>query len=407
MPRSFSLRARYVFPVEVPPIADGLVRVVDGRIAAVGPYHRGAAPPLVDLGNAALLPGLVNAHTHLEFSHLDRPLGRPGMSLPEWIRLLVAHRRQVTGSEAAAVEAGLRESFRHGVTALGEIATSDWPSDCFDASPLDLTVFLELIGLASDRVGAKIEEARRFLADYAGRSWQAGLGPHAPYSVHPKLFEKLIEAARRHNAPVAFHLAESREELRLLHDATGPFRELLIDLAAWDADAIPQGTRPLDYLKRLARAPRALVIHGNYLDNEEIALLKTHRATMSLVYCPRTHAYFGHAAYPLARLLEDGVAVALGTDSRASNPDLSLLAEMRFLARRGDVSLPEVLRLGTLAGAHALGRESELGSLSPGKLASLCAVALPDADAAEPHELLLLNETEVIGAWRKGSRLSA
>jgi cytosine/adenosine deaminase-related metal-dependent hydrolase len=126
---------------------------------------------------------------------------------------------------------------------------------------------------------------------------------------------------------------------------------------------------------------------------------------MSLIYCPRTQAYFQHAKYPLARLLEAGVAVALGTDSRASNPDLSVLAEMRFLAHRRDLPQCDVLRLGTLSGAAALGRDDELGSLSRGKLADLCAVALPDADAADPHELLLHHDTPVVGVWRNGRRL--
>ncbi len=131
--------------------------------------------------------------------------------------------------------------------------------------------------------------------------------------------------------PVAMHLAESREELDLLRDGTGPFQDLLDERSMWDPQAIPLGSRPLDYLRMLADAPRALVIHGNYLDDEELAFLGANRERMSLVYCPRTHAYFFHPPYPLGRALAAGVHVALGTDSRASNPDLSLLEEMRFV----------------------------------------------------------------------------
>ncbi len=202
--------------------------------------------------------------------------------------------------------------------------------------------------------------------------------------------------------PLAFHLAESPQELELLQGGTGPFRGLLTDLGAWDASAIPHGTRPLDYLRPLADAPRALVIHGNYLDDEEIALVAEHAANMSLVYCPRTHAYFGHEPYPLARLLEAGVALALGTDSRASNPDLSLLAEMRHVAAGGHIPLEAVLRLGTFNGAKALGLERDSGSLSPGKQADLCVVGLPESDPGDPHEALMLGAGEVLSVVNRG-----
>ena len=249
----------------------------------------------------------------------------------------------------------------------------------------------------------ELEKARKHLSlDSCGRNWRAGISPHAPYSVHPELFAKLIAEAGNSDASVAFHLAESREELQLLHEGTGPFRELLTDLGAWDPSAIPGGTRPLDYLRRLADAPRSLIIHGNYLDEEEIALLAAHAETMSLIYCPRTHAYFGHDRYPMEKLLDAGASVALGTDSRASNPDLSVLAEIRHVARQGAVPLSTVLRLGTMNGAKALGQDHETGSLSPGKIADFCIVALPDADAADPHELLLHDDSPSIATWRRG-----
>ena len=148
------------------------------------------------------------------------------------------------------------------------------------------------------------------------------------------------------------HLAESVEELELLRYGTGPMRTLLDDLGAGDAAAIAGSTRPIDYLRLLAEADRALVIHGNYLDDEEIALLGTCAATMAAVYCPRSHDWFAHRAYPLQQMLAAGVIVALGTDGRGSAPDLSILAEMRLAARRHPaVGYDQVLKMGTLAGA--------------------------------------------------------
>jgi cytosine/adenosine deaminase-related metal-dependent hydrolase len=185
------------------------------------------------------------------------------------------------------------------------------------------------------------------------------------------------------------HLAESREEIEWLRSDGGPLRELLQDLGAWRPGRFGGG-RPLDYLHALAQADRALVIHGNYLDDEEIAFLAAHRRRMAVVYCPRTHAWFDHDPYPLARMLAAGVTVALGTDSRASSPDLSLLAEMQDVARRHPEIEPRaVLEIATLGGARALGREHSIGSLAPGKRAGLAVVALPEGRAADPHELLV------------------
>ena len=185
------------------------------------------------------------------------------------------------------------------------------------------------------------------------------------------------------------HLAESREELELLRHGTGPLRAFLEEIGAWDATAIPSGSRPIDYLRLLASAHRALVIHGNYLDDEETAFLAANAERMSVVYCPRTHDWFAHRAYPLEKMLAAGVTVALGTDGRGSSPDLSLLGEMRFAARQHPaVPLDRILQLGTVLGAKALGRERHVGTLEPGKQADLAIVALPDRDAADPHELL-------------------
>ena len=166
----------------------------------------------------------------------------------------------------------------------------------------------------------------------------------------------------------------------------------------------PVGKRPFDYLKVLATAHRCLVIHGNYLDDAEIAFLAENAAKMAVVYCPRTHAYFRHAPYPLEKMLAAGVTVALGTDSRASSPDLSLLAEMRFVAKQyPQIDRRRILRLGTIDAARALGRAEEIGSLETGKAANLAVVALPDGNAADPYRLLLESECPVVQTWFRGS----
>jgi cytosine/adenosine deaminase-related metal-dependent hydrolase len=177
----------------------------------------------------------------------------------------------------------------------------------------------------------------------------------------------------------------------------------------WDQGVIQPGSRPLDYLRLLANAPHSLVIHGNFLDEEERAFMAAQHERMSLVYCPRTHTYFQHPPYPLKDLLDRGVNVALGTDSRASNPDLDLLAEMRYIARTYDAMEPDqVLRLGTIAGAVALRRTDEIGSLTPGKLANIVALPLDDihcGNAADALARLLANDSGPTAVWFRGRRV--
>jgi cytosine/adenosine deaminase-related metal-dependent hydrolase len=193
------------------------------------------------------------------------------------------------------------------------------------------------------------------------------------------------------------HLAETTAELELLANSAGEFVPFLQSLGVWREDVVPRGSQTLDYLKVLALAPRVLVIHGNYLDAVDIEFLVSH-PNFSVVYCPRTHAYFGHPPHPWRQLLSRGVNVALGTDSRASNPDLSLFNELKFVRQLAPEFDPgELLRLGTLNGAFALGIEAETGSLELGKSADLAIVDLPVSDASDPYASL----------FDVGSRISA
>ena len=402
-----NLRARYVFPVSIPPLPGGVVTISGERIVAVG--KRAPEGGVEDLGNVAILPGLVNAHTHLEFSQLTEPLSPPGIPFVDWIRLVIKHFRRGTGPSSEAVREGLRQCLRLGTTTLGEIAQPGRPVDGYAAAPPDVTVFVELIAPTPERIDPLLELAARHIdaAERSGR-WRPGLSPHAPYSVLPRLLDFAVSLSADRGVPLAFHLAESREELELLRSGSGPFRDLLDKLGTCDPGLFTPGTRPLDYLRKLAPAHRTLVIHGNYLDDEEIGLLGGRADRMSVVYCPRTHAHFAHPPYPLARMLSAGVNVALGTDSRASSPDLSVLAEMRFVAaKHPSVDRHAVLELATIRAARALGREHEVGSLQPGKFADLAIVPLPDRQATDPHDLLFDSQEPVVATWRKGKRVES
>jgi cytosine/adenosine deaminase-related metal-dependent hydrolase len=411
--RLIALRGRYVFPIVSEPIENGIVMLRGDRIVAVG---NAAEVAPIDLGNVAILPGLVNAHTHLEFSHLDQPLGEPGEPLPTWIRRVVAARITDPDAKRLAIARGGEQSRAAAVTAIGEISTSAWD---YSVSAM-MTIFREIICLDRSRFDAVLwqldhpgeTQTGREVDSRSSRSIAStctadptaaplpGLSPHAPYSVHPELLGPLCEIARRNRWPMAMHLAESPEEMELLGTGGGPFRELLGELGAWRDDASPRGLRPLDYLRALAGAPRALVVHGNYLDAEERTFVAERQKQMAVVYCPRTHAYFGHKPYPLDRLWTSGVTVCIGTDSRASNPDLNLFEELKFAAGHHPTVPPcEILRMGTLNGARMLSGSETSGALEAGRKADLAIVSLPNHNAADPYELLFSTEA-VIGGWK-------
>ncbi len=404
------IRARWVVPVGQPPIADGVVTIADDRVVEVG---NGTSDAVVrDLGDVILLPGLVNAHTHLEFSDLRLPLGEPRMPFAAWIGRVVEHRRAQAAAadgnasllekrRAAAIAAGLAESSAAGVVAVGEIATAEWPTELDPEGPSAVggVIFRELLGLAGDRQAAIAATAEQHLAGSPPPGWQHGLSPHAPYTVRPDLVARSCQLSVVTHAPIAMHLAESLAELELLASHSGELVELLRSLDAWHPATIPRGIEPADYLSMLAQAHRALVIHGNFLTPRDWRYLAERKGTMSVVYCPRTFAYFGHGRYPLAEMLAAGVRVAVGTDSQASNPDLSVLAELRQVARAHPELSPEsILALGTLASAEALGIKPDFGSIEPGKLARFAVVPL-GTEVTDPVEWLLHGTDTSASQW--------
>jgi cytosine/adenosine deaminase-related metal-dependent hydrolase len=387
-PSPWNLTARWVFPVAGPPLERGGVTIRGDRITAVAPAGSRSAD--LDLGNAAILPGLVNAHTHLDLSGLHLPIPFTG-DFTAWLRGVIAHRRGLLPNQVQDhVQAGLAESLAHGVTLVGDIAGGglSWP--VLAQAPLRAVVFYELLGLTAPRAAAAHAAAADWLASCSPTpTCRPGLSPHAPYSVRSDLFTTAASLARMHHLPLATHLAETLDELQLLQTGQGPFAQFLEQLGVWDPAGLVRD--PAEVLARNDGVAPLLVIHGNYLDP---ALLRNRPA--AVVYCPRTHAAFGLAEHPFPRLLAQGTCVALGTDSRASSPDLDLLAEARFLLQKHPETSPaSVLRMATLNGAQALGWADETGSLEPGKSADLVVLALPDRDDRDPHRLLFDPEVRV------------
>ncbi len=409
-----ALRARFVFPIASPPLDGGVITLQGGRIVAVG--HNASAKPAHDLGDVALLPGLVNPHTHLEFSELPVPLGEAGMPLPDWIGKVVSQRREnadlegavlSTGRRGNAIQQGVRQCLAGGATTVGDIATWDVADEFLSSDALHCFAFRELLGLTAERIVEQMERVRRYLALPlpAQPPITRGISPHAPYTAAPELVQQAVMLSKQHRLNVAMHLAESPEELKLLAEGDGPFRDLLQRFGVWDEGAFPGRKQPLDYLQMLTAAHRSLVIHGNFLGPDDWALLARHRRTMSVVYCPRTHDYFSHPPYPLARMLRAGVRVALGTDGRASNPDLDYFQELKFAAQRqSEIEPQQLLRMVTLDAAESLGCADRVGSLECGKQADLAIVQLApsSAIARDPYIALLDDAATVSGVWIAG-----
>jgi aminodeoxyfutalosine deaminase len=375
------LTARWVLPGDDRALEGAAVVIDQGRIAALETRPQG---PATDLGDTALVPGLVNCHTHLEFSQLSVPL-QPAQPFTDWLRSLIAWRRRTPQDVPTAVALGAAEAIRSGTTCLADIATPGWIVPTTSSPQPRLFAFRESLGLRDEAHAPQLAALFAHVSAGAaatvaeGPGWSPGISPHAPYSVHPRLVAALIDLASAQNVPVAMHLAETPEELQLLRNGTGPFVDFLSELGVWRADAIPPGTTPQFYLDQLARAHRALVVHGNYLTENELDLIAA-RPQLSLVYCPRTHAFFGHTPHPWKELLARGGRVVLGTDSRASNPDLSIFREAQYLAAQSTEVAPQtLLAMLTADAAVALaGGRADFGRIAPGFRADLTVLSLPD-----------------------------
>ncbi|HET6324110.1 MAG TPA: amidohydrolase family protein [Planctomycetaceae bacterium] len=393
----FTVRARWIFPVADDPLPGGAVEVAaDGRVLCV---HRQSPTGARDLGDVALIPGLINAHTHLEFSELTKPL-EPSRPFSDWLRALLGYRRS-RGDARRAIQAGLAESQRCGTIALGDIDTRGQPDQYADGRSTQVTAFRELLGLDPATVALQLGTAAEFLdhprgADETGGTVVRSLSPHAPYSVHPRLLDGIISLAATRQRPVAIHLAESRAELELLASGTGELVDLLTEAGIWQGALYPSGTTPLDFLRRLESLPRVVIAHGNYFNETELDFLARH-PNLAVAFCPRTHAFFGHRNHPWRELAARGGVVALGTDGRCSNPDLSIWHELQFL--RGqfpDYSAAGLLRMGTINGARALGRVDRLGTIEPHKSPGLAVIRLGRVGAPDAYDELLHPDSEVV-----------
>ena len=380
-------RARWMYSGEGPPLENATIDIEHGRILSIGFEVSDA----IDLGDVAIVPGLINAHTHLEFSAITSPL-EPLSDFPAWIQSVIRWRHESEITVKNSILSGLEESRFSGVTSIAEIATTDWRDSLRIQEPQSLPtktlMFREYLGLSDEAVQTQLVDAEKFLQVNCDNSFIAGLSPHAPYSLHPELLKGLCQLAKEYQAPLAMHLAESPAEIELLQTGSGPLAEMLSEIGVYRPEFFVNQQRPLDFLKRLDCGVPTLVVHGNLLDEEELTYISK-RPHFSVVYCPRTHAGMQNSSHPWQKMIELGINVTIGTDSRASNPDLSIWKELCFLARLNPtLTTSTLLKLSTVNAAKALDLQDQ-GSLKNGKAANLCLIPLTKTSSEYPEESLL------------------
>ena len=392
-------RARWVISNRAGSIEDAAVVCADGRIARVGQWsrvqeHVGLKDGVTHFGESAILPGLVNGHTHLSLSDLGGKF-RPTKNFAAWIGRVTARRLSRTkGAIRRAVRQGAEESLAAGTVAGADVTTEPAFDDALAGGPIRWRVFGEVLRFGE--AGRRFTEER--IADLealrAQTGLEVGLAPHAPYTLGIEGFLRARAEADRRGWPVSAHLHETLDEIEFTRSGQGDLHKWLSLARFLPKDLAPLGKRPIPALAEAGffKGP-VLVAHGNYLTDEEMAILAQSRS--SVAHCPRSHAFFGHADHPWRRLLAAGVNVCLGTDSLASSPSLSILDEMRYLAaEHADAEPQALLEMGTVRGARALGFADDLGDLAEGLRADFCVVG-PVAPGKEPLAAILAGEGNI------------
>jgi cytosine/adenosine deaminase-related metal-dependent hydrolase len=372
------LSAGWVLPMDAPPIEGGAVLVgPDGFIERVGPaaeVPRPAGIPEIDAPGAAIIPGLVNVHTHLELTGFEESI--PDDDFVAWItRLRELKERRPREAYLDFAKQGVRDCWAGGVTTVADTGDRGVVARALFELGGSGIVYQEVFGPHPDQRAAGLAElqgAVEAVRHYGTGRVRLGVSPHAPYTVSEPLYRDVARWARAGGLPLALHLAESLAEAEFVRAADGPFA------AIWRQRGIPlpdPGRSPVELAaSQELLGPDTLCIHAVQVDAGDVERLA--RAGAAVAHCPRANRRHGHGAAPLAQFLAAGVRVGLGTDSVASVAPLDLFAEAQAARALAGLSEMDTLALCTIGGARALGLEREIGSLTPGKYGDLAIVAL-------------------------------
>ncbi len=410
------LRARTVLPVSRPLIEDGAVCISGNRLRAVGRWrdlrsaHRDEG---IDLGEVILLPGLVNAHCHLDYTDMAGQI-LPPKSFVDWVQTIVALKAGWDYSDfAQSWLNGAKMLLRTGTTTVGDIeAVPDLLPEVWDTTPLRVVSFLEMLDVKGRRPPVEIvRAARKKLMAMPAHRGGVGLSPHAPYTTSPGLLAACARTAHRKKWVVTMHLSESAEEFEMFMYARGAMFDWLKKSGRPMSDCgHGSPVQRVEVAGLLAR--NFLAVHVNYLWQDDAQRLG--RQQVSVVHCPRSHAYFQHQRFPRRELVEAGVNICLGTDSLATMKkvrgrpvELNMFAEMRALAATtSDLSPEAILPMATTHAARALGRAGQIGELSAGSLADLIVIPFT-GKSTDSYEAALQHPGDVTAAMIDGQWVMA
>ncbi len=380
-------RADTILPMVSPPLRHGAVRVEDGQITAVGPASElppQPGEPVVELGASTLLPGLINAHCHLDYTKFRGSISA-GHSFTEWIKTINALRRSFGPSDyLEAIGEGFELLEEGGVTTVANIEALPELLPLLPVPPLRTWWFLELIDVRQRISGDEtLMGALSFFETHPEWLGGFGLSPHAPYTASIDLYRLARQAGDNHGMLSTTHIAESVEEHEMFNHGSGPLYDFLAEMGRDNSDC-GQGSAVSHLIEHGVIGDNCIIAHLNYLQDYDYELVA--RSGASVVHCPKCHAYFGHAPFPLKALRAHGVNVCLGTDSLASNNSLDMRSEMREVQQVHGLTDRDVLEMATLHGARALGQAGRLGELSPGSMADLVAFSHETGEAPSPQE---------------------
>jgi cytosine/adenosine deaminase-related metal-dependent hydrolase len=378
------LRARTILPVSQPPIENGAIFISGNRVRAVGSWENlqsRADEKVLDLGEVILLPGLVNAHCHLDYTDMAGKLPPPKTFI-DWIPLIIAAKSAWGFSDyARSWLHGAQMLLKTGTTAVADIeAVPDLLPEVWDATPLRVFSFLEMTGIRSQHQPKEIlREAVAKTDSLSHARCRASLSPHAPYSTVPELLRLSAQTARKKNWRITTHVAESEQEFEMFTHARGKMFDWLKRNERDNSDC-GLGS-PVQHLERAGiLGGNFLAVHANYLGEKDATLLAKRKT--SVVHCPRSHSYFRHEPFPAQKLLKAKVNVCLGTDSLSTarkigkqKLELNMFDEIcAFFEANPAISAKKILRMATVNGARALGMAGQIGELSENALADLIAI---------------------------------
>ena len=357
------------------PVENGELLIDDGNIVEISATQSG--DEALDLSDYLLMPGFVNAHSHISLTALEKKIS-PTDSFVDWIRALIPLNSALDNeSRVQGIRSGAEVMRRSGVTALGDYVADPELLTLIGDLGFRSVLFLETIGFQSEKAQELCKKAEEILMrGNLSSICQLGLAPHAPYSVSPDLFRSLGQLAQKYHCPVSCHVAEIKEEGRFLVLGDDSLEELLKERSAWDPKWQSPYKSPMQYLSSLGILDRLIAVHCNFV-SDDFDLMADKK--VSTAFCPQSSEWFGRKnLMPVRALLDRGITVALGTDSLASSNSLNFLDELRMADKLlPDVSRKEILTMATCGGAEALGLQC--GTLASGQKADLIGFRVPSA----------------------------